>query len=531
MIVFYYRARAVDAWQPAHARKAVRLEEQTEYILRFRDPPDAAVQRKLNSLGGAMLAPGVASVDFGNFVGLAELAGVSIEVVSKKVGPAGVCRLLEEISKIGTNLIFGWQGRTRFAAAEDTARLAPVPFHQLLFIRDAVLQGRPGQRLTDWLSTIERSPTRRLEPHRPYVRIDQVRRIDHGAMASIFSHIDRLIPTRTSGKARHPLARALTFGRPPQPHFPAAAAAPGARISYDTPENRFVKHVVGESLAIVQRFAGRPKLSSDLASATCRLLEILSQADRSPVFNDVGRLTSFSAPSQALLKADGYLQVFDYWSRLTRHVSLPLHAAEVTRFIDGKDIATLFEYWTFAKIVAAVAEILHAPPATPVIIQRHEFGETLSLGFRLPIGAAVTVNYNQTYSRTAGTAYSTPLRPDVTVAVREDLYAFDAKFKLRTLNADDDDADEDGATYKRADLYKMHAYRDAITGLRSAFVVYPGSEFVYFQRGGGICTDAENIDSLDGVGAIPLPPSAPRPDTTLKNVLAKLLSQGFASGQ
>ena len=87
----------------------------------------------------------------------------------------------------------------------------------------------------------------------------------------------------------------------------------------------------------------------------------------------------------------------------------------------------------------------------------------------------VCIEFNGTYSRALKSAYSTPLRPDVTLTVDGIRYAFDAKYRLDRLALDDDDDDSVGYTYKRADLYKMHTYRDAIRDLRAAFVVFPAS--------------------------------------------------------
>ncbi|WP_273627309.1 nuclease domain-containing protein, partial [Pseudomonas aeruginosa] len=63
-------------------------------------------------------------------------------------------------------------------------------------------------------------------------------------------------------------------------------------------------------------------------------------------------------------------------------------------------------------------------------------------------------------------------------------FAFDAKYRLHWLTSLED-AQDDEASFVRADMYKMHTYRDAITDMKAAFVVYPGTEFVFCERGGG----------------------------------------------
>ena len=70
----------------------------------------------------------------------------------------------------------------------------------------------------------------------------------------------------------------------------------------------------------------------------------------------------------------------------------------------------------------------------------------------------------------------------------------------------------------------MHTYRDAIAGLKTAFVVYPGTEFVFFERSGVRRTDPTTVALADGVGAVPLRPVDADPGSTLRRVLAVLVS-------
>jgi predicted component of viral defense system (DUF524 family) len=69
---------------------------------------------------------------------------------------------------------------------------------------------------------------------------------------------------------------------------------------------------------------------------------------------------------------------------------------------------------------------------------------------------------------------------------------FDAKFKVRWLEDGDDTeaekAEERRGAFLYGDLYKMHAYRDAIAEAREVWVVYPGTERRWFQAqdGGGV---------------------------------------------
>ena len=84
----------------------------------------------------------------------------------------------------------------------------------------------------------------------------------------------------------------------------------------------------------------------------------------------------------------------------------------------------------------------------------------------------------------------------------------DAKFRLERL-AEDSDDDSPEATARRADLYKMHTYRDAL-GVRAAVALYPGEVSIFYDRQQKRLDDAKLSDvlngNLSGIGALVLKP-------------------------
>ena len=86
---------------------------------------------------------------------------------------------------------------------------------------------------------------------------------------------------------------------------------------------------------------------------------------------------------------------------------------------------------------------------------------------------------------------------------------FDAKFRLDRLDIAGEDDDSPETTAKRADLYKMHTYRDAL-GVRAAVAVYPGIESVFYNVN---ATKQKNcilhnmlLNDRSGIGALPCRP-------------------------
>ena len=100
------------------------------------------------------------------------------------------------------------------------------------------------------------------------------------------------------------------------------------------------------------------------------------------------------------------------------------------------------------------------------------------------------------------------------------MLVFDAKFRFDAtdLGAPEDTYDEDVAcgdimrVVKRADLYKMHTYRDAL-GARAAVALYPGDEAVFYDadRYEKVAIGLEELlgpSGRTGVGALPFSPTA-----------------------
>jgi predicted component of viral defense system (DUF524 family) len=95
---------------------------------------------------------------------------------------------------------------------------------------------------------------------------------------------------------------------------------------------------------------------------------------------------------------------------------------------------------------------------------------------------------------------------------------------LSTEADDTEDAEERRGTFKHGDLYKMHAYSDAIPNVRSVWGVYPGDDVRFFSVASETALDVRGLPAeLDGVGSIPLRPDDDSP-TELRAMLARLLN-------
>lgn len=244
------------------------------------------------------------------------------------------------------------------------------------------------------------------------------------------------------------------------------------------------------------------------------------------------------ASSTVLHRRTGYRDVFRHSVRLRQAAHVPLGESLVRDLLEVKDIAQLYELWCYF----ALARILESEIGTPATARRlvpSAFSVGVPWDFQIAWPGKATLTYNARFSHSRGQlrhSYSVPLRPDITLEAPRtggtSLHLFDAKFRLQSLklampidDADSDDqADERRGTFVRGDLYKMHAYRDAIPAVESVWVLYPGTEFRFFCANGTRLMDVAEAanNGLEGVGAIPFTPPA---DTSnaLGAVLRRLL--------
>ena len=168
-----------------------------------------------------------------------------------------------------------------------------------------------------------------------------------------------------------------------------------------------------------------------------------------------------------------------------------------------KDVAALYELWCFFAVVRAVEQVLGRSPDSAERPRVDDVQVDLPWGLRVAWGEDVAVYYNLTFSQAhhdARRSASLQLRPDVVVRVRagavDTMHVLDAKLRIERSGSAGLEQDE-SKSFKWSDIAKMHAYRDALPAVQTAFVLYPGDEAEQFAIGG---------PEPGAVGAVPLVP-------------------------
>jgi predicted component of viral defense system (DUF524 family) len=303
--------------------------------------------------------------------------------------------------------------------------------------------------------------------------------------------------------------------------------------SVDTPENRFIKHILTsfqdfcESILPKLNNAKLTRESEEVQSFTQRLDNLLNQ----PFFKEINRPNSLKLNSPVLQRRSGYRELLRAWLRFhaTAQLSWNFDNDQDNLFTGGKkDIASLYEYWVFFVLFKTLTDKYgdYSKKSPKDWVEGLIVSDSNGLGLTLQEGKTRAFEFNYTQGRRPLTikfyynrsfpgnrkyaenkgfgSYSKSFRPDYTLSIwpselkdteaeeKESIVHihFDAKYKVdysffkEDKPKDDVEAaeiietvekEERQGIYKNVDLYKMHAYKDAIRRSGGAYILYPGT--------------------------------------------------------
>ena len=437
-------------------------------------------------------------LSFGNTVGWFEAAGLgSFEVASGKWTGQDFDRMLLDIGKVAAGLPFGQtKGGWMFERKQRIDR--QVLLHQFVYLRSVLdADARADDALLPALRQILAAPHRKLERLGRRVPIDRCTSVRSQELLRIVSGA---IPLMRAGASRSLLASRLG-GR-----LPIEVDEEASSVTYDTPENRFVRSLLvelGRLLDDVEQVFVVPDRPSHrgLWAEVQRLRGLLQPFQRARLWESVGQVDRPVADSPVLQRKPGYRNCMVVHSRLRLGSRVPPLPQNLDRILAMRDIATLYELWCYFRLAELLAAWLGQPvssdcpqPGTGQLDVPH--------GFRIGWQCGSELLFNARFQRGATKhSYSLPLRPDLALELRagphQGLHLLDAKFKVRSLQGivgdEDDETPDPARTVKAADVHKMHTYRDAIHQARTSWVLFPGNENEFWP---------DSSDDAGGVGAV-----------------------------
>lgn len=467
------------------------------------------------------------SYTYKNFVGKSEiritsnnrlLTSVNVEIISPKFVldndddpyfyPHFHRRLIDDLSKYQLNLPLVLASPT-YIGVEDI----PFPpnlftlFHQIIF---------NYRKIVDGLNTILMKPYRVLTTEDIYVHLNEVETLTPEIYLSILQNPDYLIQT----DKKYPLSQKL------KGYLPQKTLQYTNIETFDTPENRFVKRFIKELHTSIRKIEDSDihhKYKEELLEKWEKFTELKSNIKMTLASRFFGEVNdtefSYTFTSQVLLKREGYRELLQVHNDLLLSKS-PFFTL-IQEVINERNIADMYEFWCLFELIKRLSVFLECPyEECKLIIETHITGGLKYTKTKVGIGEYQLI-YNKRFTRKGG-SYSLTLRPDFTLQKGKHVLAvFDSKFRfaevenIAALMDEEETAIDEGDAEKiakRADIYKMHTYRDALEA-HSAVILYPGTkDLFYIKESGEQVTDYDNVLSQifnfeDGIGYLSFVPS------------------------
>lgn len=310
--------------------------------------------------------------------------------------------------------------------------------------------------------------------------------------------------------------------------------------SVDTPENRFIKHALENFLKFCTdiKYKAIEFNHKKMENESELLVRELEGHLHHTVFKEISSPITLKLNSPVLQRKEGYREVLRIWLMFDLAAKLIWKGGDDIYSGGKRDVATLYEYWLFFKLLDLIKSIFKIEPKdisdliteTPdglnLQIKQGKFTALQGVYDSCSRKLHIRFNYNRSFSGKKkypdSGSWTTTLRPDYTLSLwpfgiseqeaeKQELIVhihFDAKYKIANLTdflvqSTEDKLDEEKeenrkGVYKNVDLLKMHAYKDAIRRTGGAYVLYPGDQIIN-QKG--------FHEIIPGLGAFPIKPS------------------------
>ena len=445
---------------------------------RYRVHLDREARRDVLRGALEMLGEDQALLHFGNFVGVAELGGRRLAVRSRRLASDQIDAMLDGIERRSAALPFSAASPVAATYRRDLAASPDVPYHAYAHLRDGMRALGPHD-LPSAIGRILAHPHEQLIRGDPMPRpIGSVDRVDPDLFERVLTHPERL---RVVDPARRIAASAVATAL--RNRLPETVDVRDPATSYDTLPNRFVLTAIDAAIRVARQFIAAaqrrrlPSMATNVSEAELYARR-LERWRRHRIFDGLTPAREVPLHSTVLRGRPGYRELTRWYVDLLATTRTGDRLG-IGPLLELRDAAEIYELWCFFEVLAAVVRVLQVSPVLRPLAA-DEWGVGVPRGYVAELGDT-HVAFNRTYSATTdvtprvGThSYSLQLRPDITVRAPGRFHVFDAKLKrdiVASFSADDDDGA--GATFKRADLYKMHTYRDAL-GAASVWILYPG---------------------------------------------------------
>jgi predicted component of viral defense system (DUF524 family) len=459
------------------------------------------------------------------------LSNVKIEVRSSKADYREDYRkMLANITEHAVDLIFQHSSPVTQSVEVDFEKDPETLYQRFAFIKSVL----DSEEFKNAVNKIVSSPVTRWIESEIEKDIRGIGRLNHRGLRQIASATNRIMI---------PMGHPLRYQNIES--VPLKIKTAYKKETIDTPENRFVKHALNSFLSFVGRIRALSEADSRIFMEASKLERRLEQMLGHSVFKEISEPQILSLNNPVLQRKEGYREILRVWLMFDLAAKLVWHGGDDVYGVGKRNVAVLYEYWLFFVLLDIIKEVFGIEPKKDLIVDTNDrLCLQLRQGKHFPIEGVcekksrklnIQFSYNRTFSGKMnypdGGSWTKNMRPDYTLSIwpfgigsdkaeEEELIVhihFDAKYrvdKLTTIfgdeNNDDDEErkerllneekeEQNRGNYKRADLLKMHSYKDAIRRTAGAYILYPGDEMSYKGKG--------FHELLPGLGAFAIDPS------------------------
>ncbi|OHX65107.1 DUF2357 domain-containing protein [Flammeovirga pacifica] len=425
-------------------------------------------------------------------------------------------QMLSDISEYCTDLIMQVNTPINQSYTIDHKESSKSLYQKFSFVKSIV----DSYEFEESIHQVLENPNKKWSQEEENIDASRVRRIDNKIAKQFLKSNDRTPLSNKNGLSSLP-RKVSTFRR---------------IDSVDTIENQFIKFVLENYLnfcvdlekLIKEKHSQESKFRSEIN----QLINTLDICYQHQLFREVSNLKMMPSNNPLLQRKSGYREIYKSWLMFDLAAKLIWKGGDDVYAVGKRDVATLYEYWVFFALLEIIKEIFNINPKqidNLISNTKDGLGLQLKQGFQTALegeyndkGRSLNIrfSYNRTFSSNQNIhkegSWTKQMRPDYTLSIwpsefdedqaeSKDVIThvhFDAKYKVNNITqllGEDNIEDKSKNDYKRVDLLKMHAYKDAIRRSSGAYVIYPGGN------------ESDQIKSfheiLPGLGAFPMKPT------------------------
>ena len=439
-----------------------------------------------------------------------EVAKVDLEIKSVKTEyRTDYRKMLEDITAYYTDLVL-MQGSPITQKLEiDYDTPQQTLYQRYAFVRSIV----ESNAFLEAIHKIISNPVRKWAETTVERNVCNVKRLSRKNMHQIATSRDRI-----------PVKNGCDMGLPMEvSSIPRTLTVAYKRDTLDNQENQFIKFVIRSFCSFCSDLRSKKNANERLKAEIDKTLDVLSGHLSNLFFKQVSLPSQLNLNSPVLQRKEGYREILQAWLMFNLAAKLSWKGGDYVYEAGKRNVAVLYEYWVFFKLLEVISRVFEIDPVSInnlVKTDADQINLEIQQGKMKMIEGLydagirklnVRFYYNRTFVHTreseelfkAG-SWTMNMRPDYTLSIwpgeiemeqaeKEDLIVhihFDAKYRVNKVDLGLDDSvseeqisenllnekkEQEEGIYKRADLLKMHAYKDAIRRTSGAYILYPGT--------------------------------------------------------